>query len=56
MALSFGFIFNLLVRRFVALEEADQWDLRAVRLKVVAVVKRFASRFKKREKVPEKKE
>lgn len=55
MALSFGFIFNLLVRRFVALEEADQWDLRAVRLKVVAVVKRFASRFK-REKVPEKKE
>ncbi|KAK2627055.1 hypothetical protein QTJ16_003021 [Diplocarpon rosae] len=38
MALSFGFVFNLLVRRFVALEEAKQWDLRAVRAKIGAAI------------------
>ncbi|KAK6581211.1 hypothetical protein PZA11_005902 [Diplocarpon coronariae] len=38
MALSFGFVFNLLVRRFVALEEADQWDLRAVRVRVGSAI------------------
>jgi GPI-anchor transamidase subunit T len=50
MALSFGFVFNLLVRRFVAVDEADQRDVRAVRLKVAAAVRRFL----KREKVEKK--
>ncbi|EHL02829.1 putative GPI transamidase component PIG-T like protein [Glarea lozoyensis 74030] len=54
MALSFGFIFNLLVRRFVALDEADQWDVRAVRLKALAALKRLASRFGKGVKVEKK--
>lgn len=48
MALSFGFIYNLLIRRFVAVEEAEQWDVRAVRLRALAVVQTFISRvFKK---------
>ena len=50
MALSFGFIFNLLVRRFVAVEEADQWDLRSKRLLVIAALKRTYGRFRKVEK------
>lgn len=50
MALSFGFIFNLLVRRFVGADEADQWDLRSKRLKVVAAVKRILGRFTKLDK------
>ncbi|KAG9235167.1 GPI transamidase-like protein component Gpi16 [Amylocarpus encephaloides] len=54
MALSFGFIFNLLVRRFVGIDEAEKWDVRAVRLKVLAAAKTFASRFGKREKVEKK--
>lgn len=44
MALSFGFIYNLLIRRFVAVAEADQWDVRAVRLRVLAVAQKFISR------------
>lgn len=44
MALSFGFIYNLLIRRFVAVDEADQWDVRSVRLRVFAVVQTFISR------------
>ncbi|RDL29974.1 Uncharacterized protein BP5553_10601 [Venustampulla echinocandica] len=51
MALSFGFIFNLLVRRFVAMDEADQWDVRAIRLKFAATIRRLARRFKKYEKI-----
>ncbi|KAE8445074.1 hypothetical protein EG329_013789 [Mollisiaceae sp. DMI_Dod_QoI] len=47
MALSFGFIFNLLVRRFVAVDEADQWDVRAVRLKVAVAAQRWMGRFSK---------
>lgn len=54
MALSFGFVFNLLVRRFVAVDEADQWDVRALRLKVAAVASRFLKRFWKRGKVEKK--
>tara|TARA_R110002060_G_scaffold72454_1_gene81139 strand:+ start:1379 stop:1909 length:531 start_codon:yes stop_codon:yes gene_type:complete len=54
MALSFGFIFNLLVRRFVGIDEAEKWDVRAVRLKIAAVVRRFVSRFSKKEKVEKK--
>jgi phosphatidylinositol glycan class T len=51
MALSFGFIFNLLVRRFVAVDEADQWDIRAVRLKVAAAVTTLLRRSGKVEKL-----
>jgi phosphatidylinositol glycan class T len=51
MALSFGFVFNLLVRRFVAVDEADQWDVRSVRLKVAALIKGKLKRFRKEEKV-----
>lgn len=54
MALSFGFVFNLLIRRFVALEEADQWDLRATRLKLVAAIKKLPGRFMKKAKVEKK--
>lgn len=52
MALSFGFVFNLLVRRFVGVDEADQWDLRSVRLKVMAVVQQRLQRFRKAKGVP----
>lgn len=48
MALSFGFVFNLLVRRFVAVDEADQWDVRSVRLKIFGMVQRVVSRFSKK--------
>ncbi|KUJ12672.1 GPI transamidase-like protein component Gpi16 [Mollisia scopiformis] len=48
MALSFGFVFNLLVRRFVAVDEADQWDVRSVRLKIAAAARRLLLRFRKR--------
>lgn len=54
MALSFGFIFNLLVRRFVAIDEAEKWDVRAVRLKIAAMAMRLVSRFRKKEKVVKK--
>jgi phosphatidylinositol glycan class T len=50
MALSFGFVFNLLVRRFVAVGEADQWDVRAVRLKIAALIKAKLKRFRNAEK------
>ncbi|PMD15771.1 GPI transamidase-like protein component Gpi16 [Hyaloscypha hepaticicola] len=50
MALSFGFVFNLLVRRFVAVDEADQWDVRAVRLKIAALIKAKLKRFRNAEK------
>ena len=46
MALSFGFVFNLLVRRFVAVDEADQWDVRSVRLKVAGLIKAKFKRFR----------
>lgn len=48
MALGFGSIFNLLVRRFVALEEAKQWDLQAVRAKLLYFVTRLQRTLSKR--------
>ncbi|CZT07674.1 related to GPI-anchor transamidase complex subunit Gpi16 [Rhynchosporium agropyri] len=54
MALSFGFVYNLLVRRFVGLDEAEKWDIRAVRLAVLAGVNRLIARFRKKEKVEKK--
>lgn len=56
MALAFGMIFNLLIRRLVAADEADQWDLKAVRLRVAAAVKKFAQKLSKKDKKDEKKE
>jgi phosphatidylinositol glycan class T len=56
MAMAFGFVLNLVVRRFVAADEADQLDVRAVRLKILAVVKLLIKRFKKEQKPLEKKE
>lgn len=56
MALAFGSIFNLLVRRFVAEEEADSLDLRAVRLKVVERLKFLLRKFKRPVKEPSKDE
>lgn len=50
MALSFGFVFNLMVRRFVAVEEAGQWNLRSKRLQLVAVLSRLKGRILKQEK------
>jgi len=50
MALAFGNIFNLLVRRFVAADEGDQWDVRAVRLKLAAKIKLLMKRLSKEKK------
>ncbi|KAI1004224.1 hypothetical protein K3495_g3986 [Podosphaera aphanis] len=47
MALSFGFIFNLMVRRFVAINEADVWDIRAARMKMTAAFGRLLSKLRK---------
>ncbi|KAL3421655.1 GPI transamidase component GPI16 [Phlyctema vagabunda] len=47
MALAFGMVFNLLVRRFVGEDEAEKWDVRAVRLKIAAFIKERIRRFKK---------
>ncbi|RKF83820.1 GPI transamidase component GPI16 [Golovinomyces cichoracearum] len=46
MALTFGFIFNLIVRRFVAFDEADVWDIRAVRYKLAAAYKKILNNYK----------
>ncbi|KAI9048828.1 hypothetical protein LZ554_007659 [Drepanopeziza brunnea f. sp. 'monogermtubi'] len=51
MALSFGFVFNLLVRRFVGIEEAEMWDLRSVRLKVAKAIGGLLRKRAKVEKV-----
>lgn len=50
LALSFGFIFNLMTRRFVAVEEADQWDLRSKRLQLVAALTRLKGKLLKKDK------
>jgi len=52
MALSFGLVFNLIVRRFVGIDEAEMWDLRSLRLKVVGVIQQRLQRFKKAQGVP----
>lgn len=44
MALAFGSIFNLLVRRFVAADEAEKWDIKAVRLRAVMAIRRILTR------------
>jgi phosphatidylinositol glycan class T len=49
MALAFGMVFNLLVRRFVGVDEAEKWDVRAVRLKIAGLIKGLARKFKRKE-------
>ncbi len=34
MALAFGHIFNLLVRRFVGADEVERWDVRKLRNRI----------------------
>ncbi|KAH8816021.1 GPI transamidase-like protein component Gpi16 [Xylogone sp. PMI_703] len=48
MALAFGMIFNLLIRRLVAADETDQWDVKAVRLRIAATISRLAQKFSKK--------
>ncbi|KAJ8069552.1 hypothetical protein OCU04_003202 [Sclerotinia nivalis] len=45
MALAFGSVFNLLVRRFVAADEAENWDIKAVRLRIAVVVQKILARM-----------
>lgn len=48
MALAFGSVFNLLVRRFVGADEAEKWDVRAVRLRTAAVIAGMIRKFRKK--------
>jgi phosphatidylinositol glycan class T len=48
MALAFGSIFNLLVRRFVGTDEAEKLDIRSLRRHVQAVVSRVSRKFTKK--------
>ncbi|KAG9246872.1 GPI transamidase-like protein component Gpi16 [Calycina marina] len=48
MALGFGSVLNLLVRRFVGVDEAEKWDLRAIRFKVAAMVAALVRKFRRR--------
>ena len=50
MALAFGFIFNLLVRRFVAVDEAEQLNLKSIRLKVLSKLRLLTKKFSKGKK------
>jgi phosphatidylinositol glycan class T len=51
MALAFGSIFKLLIGRFVAADEAQQWDVKAVRLIVLSKLRMLMKRFSKDTKV-----
>ena len=52
MALAFGMIFNLLVRRFVGADEVEGWDITAlkarVRAKAMVLVDRVSRRGKEK--------
>ena len=47
MALAFGSIFKLLIGRFVAADEAQQWDVKAIRLMVLSKLRMLVKRFSK---------
>ena len=47
MALAFGSIFNLMVRRFVAADEVQPWDVRKLRTFCQTILARLRSRFSK---------
>lgn len=48
MAMGFGSIFNLLVRRIVGVDEAEKWDIRALRLSVIGAVSGLSRKFMKK--------
>ena len=48
MALGFGSVLNLLVRRFVGVDEAEKWDVRAIRVKVLAILAGVVRKFRKK--------
>ena len=51
MALAFGFIFNLLVRRFVGMDEVQSAGLQAVKAKIVGRILALKSKLVKTKKV-----
>jgi len=55
MAMGFGSVLNLLVRRFMGVDEAEKWDVRAIRLKVAAILAGVVSKFRKKSEKKEKK-
>jgi phosphatidylinositol glycan class T len=48
MALAFGSVFNLLVRRFVGADETEKWDLRALRLRLAVAASALLRRLQKK--------
>jgi len=48
LAMGFGSVLNLLVRRFMAADEAEMWDVRAIRLKVAAILAGVIRKFRKK--------
>ncbi len=51
MALAFGFVFNLLVRRFVGVDEVQAMNIKALKANLIAKLKAKVSRFEKTAKV-----
>jgi len=48
MALAFGSVLNLMVRRFVGADEAEKWDVRAARIKLATVIGTLARKFRRK--------
>jgi len=51
MALAFGSIFNLLVRRFVGADEVPERKIMALRGRLVGVIRRAVGRIRRKKKV-----
>ena len=54
IALAFGFIFNLLVRRFVGVDEVPPMGLAAIKQKIVGRIQGLGNKFAKPKKIEEK--
>ena len=50
MALAFGMIYNLLVRRFVSADEVEQWDIKALKATVRSRIAMLRDRFSQKGK------
>ena len=50
MALAFGMVFNLLVRRFVGADEVEGYDLSKIRLRIMGRVMMIRDRWSRKEK------
>jgi len=48
MALGFGSVLNMLVRRFVGADEAEKWDVRAIRVNIATVLAGVFRKFRKK--------